>query len=155
MIYIFYFILASIAAREYDRLKEEYEITVECFDSSCFEIILNKNISIVSIICSSVYSISIQYEFYEVFFNLLYQQIHVLLSNCENYLPYSKVIDYSHPSSSLPWIYTIYFQTFERRFQTLIEFYRNKKSINKRKEFLLFNSSSKSQFYPNANWFNG
>ncbi len=85
---------------------------------------MNKNISIISIICSPSYSISIQFEFYELFFHLLSQQIHIILLNCENYLPYSKVIDWSHPSVSLPWLYTIYFQTFERRFQTLIAYLR-------------------------------
>ena len=80
----------------------------------------NKNISIISLICSSSYSIPIQYEFYELFFYFLSQQIHIIFSNCENYLPYSKVLDWSHPS----WLYTIYFQTFERRFQTLIAYLR-------------------------------
>jgi hypothetical protein len=86
--------------------------------------IVQKNLSIISIICSSPYSISIQYEFYELFFNLLDQQIHVILFNCDNYLPYSKVINWSNPSTSFAWLYTIYFQTFERRFQTLIAYLR-------------------------------
>ncbi|CAF4466700.1 unnamed protein product, partial [Rotaria sp. Silwood2] len=113
-----------IAAREYDRLKIEYEITIECSHRSCYQTIFNKNISIISVICSSIYSISIQYEFYEAFFYFLSQQIHIKLFNCENYLPYSNVIDWLHPSSSLSWLYTIYFQTFEHRFHTLIAYLR-------------------------------
>ncbi|CAF4107604.1 unnamed protein product [Rotaria sp. Silwood2] len=115
---------AIIAAREYDRLKIEYEITIECSHRSCYQTIFNKNISIISVICSSIYSISIQYEFYEAFFYFLSQQIHIKLFNCENYLPYSNVIDWLHPSSSLSWLYTIYFQTFEHRFHTLIAYLR-------------------------------
>ncbi|CAF3770703.1 unnamed protein product [Rotaria socialis] len=109
---------------EYERLKNEYETTLECFHRSCYERIFQKNISITSIICSSSYSIAIQYEFYEIFFKLLAHQIHVIVFNCENYLPYSKVIDWSHPSSSLSWLFTIYFQTFERRFHTLVAYLR-------------------------------
>ncbi|CAF4676052.1 unnamed protein product, partial [Rotaria socialis] len=33
-------------------------------------------------------------------------------------------IDWSHPSSSLSWLFTIYFQTFERRFHTLVVYLR-------------------------------
>ncbi|CAF3833852.1 unnamed protein product [Rotaria magnacalcarata] len=109
---------------EHERLKNEYEIILECFHRSCYERIFQKNISITSIICSSSYSIAIQYEFYEIFFKLLSHQIHVIVFNCENYLPYSKVIDWSHPSSSLSWLFTIYFQTFERRFHTLVAYLR-------------------------------
>ncbi|CAF1270031.1 unnamed protein product [Rotaria sordida] len=115
---------STIATREYDRLQNEYEIIIECYHRSCYQTIFNKNISIISLICSSIYSISIQYEFYEIFFYLLSQQIHINLFNCENYLPYSNVIDWLHPSSSLSWLYTIYFQTFQHRFHTLIAYLR-------------------------------
>ncbi|CAF3605331.1 unnamed protein product [Rotaria sp. Silwood1] len=115
---------AIIAAHEYDRLKNAYEITIECSHRSCYQTILNKNISIISLICSSIYSISIQYEFYDAFFYFLSQQIHINLFNCENYLPYSNIIDWLHPSISLSWLYTIYFQTFQHRFHTLIAYLR-------------------------------
>lgn len=75
-------------------------------------------------ICSSSYSISAQFEFYELFFHIQSEQIHLILLNCEKYLPYSKVIDWSNPSVSFPWLYTIYFQTFQHRFQTLIAYLR-------------------------------
>lgn len=114
----------SLVTEEINRLKEDYDIQLECYDSSCFDMIQKKNLSVISIICSSSYSLSIQYQFFELFFNLLSQQIHLILSNCNAYLPYSKVIDYSHPSTSLPWLYTIYFQTFEQRVQTLIAYLR-------------------------------
>ena len=115
---------ASLARVEIDRLKEEYDIQLECNHSSCFKTVVQTNLSAISIICSSSYSISIQYQFFELFYNLLSEQTHLILSNCNGYLPYSKLIDYSHPSTSLPWVYTIYFQTFERRVQTLIAYLR-------------------------------
>ena len=102
----------------------EYEIKIECFHPACYQIIFNNELSIVSMICSSSYSISIQYEFYELFFYFLSQQIDLIPLNCQHYLPYSKVIDWTHPSSSLSWFYTVYFQTFQRRFYTLIAYLR-------------------------------
>jgi len=52
-----------------------------------------------------------------------------LLFNCQAYLPYSDAIDWLHPSVSFSWLYSIYFQTIQQRFQTLIAYLRTKSRL--------------------------
>lgn len=105
-------------------MQNQYDIRIECFNESCYRNILNTNLSDICIICPSLYSIRIQYEFYECFFYFLSRQMYIIFSNCEHFLPYSKVIDWSNPSSSVSWLYINYFQTFQRRFHTSIAYLR-------------------------------
>ena len=116
--------LASVSSEDYHRLRMQYDVSVECRHPSCYPRIFEKDISTISIVCPSFSSIVLRSQFDELFFTLLAQQIHLILFNCQRYLLYSSVIDWSHPSASLPWLYNVYFRTFERRFHTLLAYLR-------------------------------
>lgn len=121
-----FFHLATINEDERRTVTEKYRISLECREKACYQEIVQQQISTVFLVCPSFFRHSIQYRFNELFFAFLSVRIDLLFSNCQDYLPYSDVIDYTHPSSSLPWIYSIYFRNFEQRFHTLIAYLRTR-----------------------------
>jgi hypothetical protein len=120
-------ILAVVTTDEYQRLQHEYKHVRQCHRWPCEEILsttTTTNISTVAILCSPSYNTRIHTRFSSLLFSLLARQTRTILFDCQQYLPYSNVIDYSHRSSSLAWLYLTYFQTFERRVQTLLAYLR-------------------------------
>ena len=114
----------KISSDDYQQLKTQFNIVEECRTNSCYEDLISRNLSKIIVFCSSTFSISNQFRFFELFFFAHSNDLSIISWNCLNYFPLVDVLDWSHPSSSSFWFYSIYFERLERRIESSIAYLR-------------------------------